>query len=190
MQNFPPYPRVPHPNGGQARIRLNGKQVYLGKFRSPESILRYDQLRDDWLRRKSVDRSTLTVDDLALRFLEHAIAYYVKDGEPTSEVACIRAALRPLVKLYGPTLAGTFGPLRLKEVREDMIAKGSQRAAINRQIKRIVRAFGWAVENELLAAGNYEALKAVRGLADVPPRMVPVVMLVLRSSQPWKSSRA
>jgi hypothetical protein len=25
---------------------------------------------------------------------------------------------------------------------------------------------------------------------DVPPRMVPVVMLVLRSSQPWKSSRA
>jgi hypothetical protein len=25
---------------------------------------------------------------------------------------------------------------------------------------------------------------------DLPPRMVPVVMLVLRSSQPWKSSRA
>jgi integrase len=165
MQNFPPYPRVPHPNGGQARIRLNGKQVYLGKFQSPESILRYDQLRDDWLRRKSVDRSKLTIDHLALRFLEHATDYYVKDGAPTSEVDCIRAALRPLVKRYGPTLAGTFGPLRLKKVRDDMIAKGWKRTAINRQIKRIVRAFGWAVENELLAASNYEALKAVRGLA-------------------------
>jgi integrase len=164
MQSFPPYPRVPHPNGGQARIRLDGKQVYLGKFQSPESILRYDQLRDDWIRRKSVDRSTLTIDDLALRFLEHSVAYYVKDGEPTSEIACIRAALRPLVKRFGPTLAGTLGPLRLKMVREDMIAKGWKRTAINRQIKRIVRAFGWAVENELLAPGNYEALKAVRGL--------------------------
>jgi integrase len=165
MENFPPYPRLPHPNGGQARIRVDGKQVYLGKFASPESILRYDKLRDDWLRRKSVDCSTLTIDDLALRFLEYATDYYVKNGVPTSEVDCIRAALPPLVKRYGPTLAGCFGPLRLKKVREDMIAQRWIRTAINRQIKRIVRAFGWAVENELLAAGNYEALKAVRGLA-------------------------
>src|SRR5277367_1280261 len=95
--HFPPYPRVPHPSG-QARIRLDGKQLYLGKHQSPESLARYDQLREDWLRSKTVDRSTLTIDELAIRFLEHAIGYYVKDAKPTSEVACIRAALRPLVK--------------------------------------------------------------------------------------------
>ena len=44
--------RVPHPSG-QARIRLDGKQLYLGKHQSPESLARYDALREDWLRRKS-----------------------------------------------------------------------------------------------------------------------------------------
>jgi integrase len=165
MQNFPPYPRVPHPNGGQARIRLNGKQVYLGKFQSPESIVRYDQLRDDWLRRKSVDRSTLTIDELAIRFLEYAIDYYVKDGKPTSEVACIRAALRPLVELYGPTLAAAFGPLALKGVRDEMIRRGWKRKAINRQVQRIQRAFRWGVENELLPEAVHRALTALSGLS-------------------------
>jgi hypothetical protein len=96
--HFPPYPRVPH-SSGQARIRLAGKRVYLGKYKSPESRARYDQLRDAWLLAKSVDRATLTIDELALRFLEHAITYYTKDGVPTSEVACIKSALRPLVTL-------------------------------------------------------------------------------------------
>jgi hypothetical protein len=72
----------------------------------------------------SVDRSTLTIDELALRYLEHATDYYVKDDKPTSEVACIRAAFRPMVKLFGPTIAAAFGPLRLKAVRDEMIRRG------------------------------------------------------------------
>jgi hypothetical protein len=51
--HFPPYPRVPH-SSGQARIRLDGKRVYLGKHQSPESIARYDALREVWLRRNNL----------------------------------------------------------------------------------------------------------------------------------------
>ena len=84
-----------HRPTGQARVRIDGRDHYLGAFGSTESHAKYDALVDDWLRRKSVDRSTLTIDELALRFLEHTVTYYAKDGKPTSEVACIRAALRP-----------------------------------------------------------------------------------------------
>jgi hypothetical protein len=76
---LPPYPRVPHPSG-QARIGLDGKQLYLGKHHSPESLARYDELHDDWLRCKTLNRSTLTIDERAIGFLEYAIAYYVKEG--------------------------------------------------------------------------------------------------------------
>jgi integrase len=162
--HFPPYPRVPHPTG-QARIRFDGKQLYLGRHASDESHVRYEQLRDDWLRRKSVERATLRIDELALRFLEHAKAYYAKDGQPTSEVACIRAALRPLVDRYGETLAAAFGPLRLKDVRDEMIRRGWKRKAINKHVQRIQRAFAWGVENELLPETVYNALVTVAGLA-------------------------
>ena len=149
---------------GQARVRIDGADHYLGAFGSAESHAKFDALVDDWLRRKTVDRATLTIDELALRFLEHAISYYVKDGQPTSEVACIRAALRPLVKRYGNALAAGFGPLRLKDVRDEMIRRGHTRKSINRQVGRIQRAFAWGVENELIPETVYNALLAVAGL--------------------------
>jgi hypothetical protein len=94
---MPKAPRKPtyllHRATGQARVRIDGTDHYLGAFGSLESHAKYDALVDDWLRRKTVDRSTLTIDELSLRFLEYAIGYYTKDAKPTSEVACIRAAL-------------------------------------------------------------------------------------------------
>ena len=161
--HFPPYPRVPH-SSGQARIRLDGKRVYLGKHQSPESIARYDALRDEWLRTKTLDRATLTIDELALRYLEHAISYYMKDGAPTSEVACIRSALRPLVTLFGPTLAAAFGPLSLEAVRQEMIRVGRKRKSINRQVQRICRAFRWAVSREILPESVYVKLETLEPL--------------------------
>jgi integrase len=155
-----------HRPSGQARVRIDGVDRYLGKYRSPESHARYDALVDDWLRRRAIDRATLTIDELALRFLDHAVTYYAKDGVPTSEVARIRSAFRPMIKLYGNTLAAAFGPLRLKEVRAEMIRLGWKRKAINGHVKRIKRAFRWAVENELMFASKaYKALESVRGLA-------------------------
>jgi hypothetical protein len=82
--HFPPYPRVPHPSG-QSRIRVDGKQLYLGKHQSEESIARQDELRHKWIRRRCVNRATLTIDELALLFLDHAKAYYVTGGAPDTE---------------------------------------------------------------------------------------------------------
>ena len=92
----------------------------------------------------------LTVQRLTLAYTDHAESYYVKDGKVGSEVACIEAALRPLLKLYAETPAAEFGPNALKLVREEFIRKGLVRGTVNHNVFRIRRMFRWAVENEFL----------------------------------------
>jgi integrase len=154
-----------HKPSGQARVRIDGKDYYLGLIDSEDSWTRYDALIEEWARRKPIDRSTLTIDELCLRFLGFAKRYYIKGGRPTTEVAGIRAALRPLVRKFGTQLAAGFGPLKLKAVRESMIAAGITRPTINKYVQRIGRLFRWAVENELVPGTSHHALAAVRGLA-------------------------
>jgi len=154
-----------HKSTGQARVRIDGRDHYLGKYGSPETQARYDLLVSDWLRNKSIDRSTLTVDELALRFLDHAESYYRNDGRPSGEAYNVRVALRPLVRIFGQSLVTEFGPLKLKAVREAMIETRWKRTSINRNVQRIKAAFRWGVENEIVPAGVYHALQAVRGLS-------------------------
>ena len=37
-----------HKATGQARVRIKGRDIYLGKYRSPESEQRYRQVIADW----------------------------------------------------------------------------------------------------------------------------------------------
>jgi integrase len=72
--------------------------------------------------------------------------------------------MRPVLAAYGHTLARDFGPLALKAVRQGWISAGLARRYINQRVGRIVRAWAWAVENEMLPADSWHALKAVQGL--------------------------
>ncbi|WP_439621563.1 hypothetical protein [Gemmata sp.] len=100
-----------------------------------------------------------------MKFSAWAQAYYRHaDGTPTSELEDIRHAVRPLRELFGLTAAREFGPMALKRVREAMVAKGWARGTVNQQCGRVKRVIRWAVENELVPADRWEALRAVRGL--------------------------
>ena len=154
-----------HKSSGQARVRINGKDHYLGLYGSAESRDRYDDLVREWFEKNGdASRLSLTVDDLALRFLRHAEKYYRKDGQPTGEVSNIRLALRPVVSMFGRLRIREFGPLKLKDVRQEMIDRGIVRTSINRNIGRIKMMFKWAVENELCPVEVYQALATVVGL--------------------------
>ena len=148
----------------QARVRINGKDIYLGEYGTPESYSKYEEVVGEWFRQGDVDRFTLTSDELAIRFVEFAKSYYVKNDEPTCEVANIRVALRPLVRLCGTERARDFSPRKLKVVRQAMIDAGCIRTSINRQVGRIKRMFRWAVENEYVPPEVYQSLSAVAGL--------------------------
>lgn len=156
-----------HKPTGQAVVTLDGRDFYLGKHGTAASRREYDRLIAEWLdngRRLPSADSDWSVTELAAAYWRYAKAYYVKDGKPTDEVACIKGALRHLRALYGPTHARDFGPIALKAVRQRMIDDGWSRDFINKQVGRLKRCFKWGVANEHIPAANYQALIALDGL--------------------------
>ncbi len=106
-----------------------------------------------------------TVAELAKAYLEHVDNYYKdSEGNPTQEPGNIRYSLNPLVELCGSVSLEEFGPLKLIDVRDEMIEQGLARTCINQRIGRIKRMFKWAVSQQVVSAFIYHALSTVEGL--------------------------
>lgn len=75
---------------------------------------------------------------------------------------CNRAAMEPLVELYGRERAAAFTPPMLRAVREAMVEKGWVRDTVNAHVARIVRAFAWAATEVLVPAAVHAALALVQ----------------------------
>jgi hypothetical protein len=100
-----------HKPSGQARVRIDGKNHYLGVYDSPESHERYEQLVARWLGGTlNADRESLSIARLGILYIDHCRIYYVKEGKQTSEVLATQAALKPLIRLFGKEKASHFGP--------------------------------------------------------------------------------
>src|SRR5258706_8540289 len=163
--------RVPsyrrHKASGQAVVTLGGKDHYLGTFDSPESRAEYDRVVGEWLtvrRAPQADpREGVTVEQVMLPYWQHVKEYYKKDGRPTTERHCMKAALRFVRRLYGKTKARDFGPVALTSVRAAMIAEGWVRTTVNHQVGRVKRMFKWATANELVPPSVHHGLLAVDG---------------------------
>jgi integrase len=169
---FPKY-RL-HKPSGRAVIQyrpLFGKQPrYLrGAFGSDESLADYAACLEKIAQHK-VSRSTpkpskklvgtITVSNFLGRFVAWADGHY----GPGRELSHIKRAVRPLLKRYRTKAIRAIGPVKLKRVREDMVALGWSRKHVNAQFNRLRSAFTWGVENELLSPRQLEAIRAVRGL--------------------------
>lgn len=157
-----------HKASGQAVVTLNGKDHYLGPWRTKASKAKYDKVIGEWLangrRAFEAPAVALSVSELVAHYWQHATNYYRKNGLPTPEVACIRAALRPLLRLYENELATKFGPLALQAVRDTMIEAGWTRGTVNKQVDRIRRMFRWGVSRQLVSESVYNSLTTVDGL--------------------------
>ncbi len=154
-----------HRPSGQARVRIGGRDFYLGPFDSPESYKEYDALLAKYLTGKLTPTPTgITISRLAVDFVAFARGYYLKDGQQTAEVHCIQMALKPLVRIYGADKVDSFGPLKLKAVRDEMIRLNWARKTINKAIERITRMLRWGTENECVDPSVYQACRAVTGL--------------------------
>ncbi len=177
-----------HKPTGLAVVTIDGRDFYLGKFGTSESRAEFDRILTEWLsngRRLptpgSPGEADVSVNEMMLAYVQFADGYYVKNGKSTTEPVNIGLALRPLRRLYGHTPARTFGPLALKAVRQAMIDSGLCRSEVNKRVRHVVRAFKWAVGEEMVPPSVHHGLKAVNGLrrgrADVresePVRPVP-----------------
>ena len=133
---------------GQAVVTLNGRDYYLGRYRTDASRDEYDRLIAEWLSSgrclpNAMLEHQLTVLELTAAFWKHVQIHYVKDGLPTSEVHCYRQALSPVKRLFGRIPAVSFGPIRLKACRDAMIEAELCRTVVNRNVGRIRRIFRW-----------------------------------------------
>jgi integrase len=153
-----------------AVVTIDGRDIYLGVYNSPESREAYDRHMAEWFangRTLAVAPAAggMTVTELMAAFWVHVENTYRRpDGTATTEVDAFRHALRPLKKLYASTPAAEFGPLKLKAVRHEMITRGWTRKNINRQIGRIKHLFKWAASDELIPPSVTHGLAAVGGL--------------------------
>ncbi len=166
--SFPRY-RL-HKASGQAVVRLNGNEVYLGVHGTRTSKREYDRLIAEWLaggRRLPSPQSEigdLTIVEVLARFFRHAKVHYRKNGQVTHEVDNIKFASVPLKRLYGHTRLSDFGPIALKAVQKQMIDDGLCRTQVNSRIGRIKRIFRWAVSEQLCPPSVIQGLETVAGL--------------------------
>jgi integrase len=156
-----------HKGTGQSVVRLQGRDIYLGKRGSAASKEAYKRFVAEWSEHggKLVGSPhATTVTEVVIAYAKFATTYYRKDGKPTNEVRMIKSAIKIARQLYGRTPAIKFGPLAPKACRAKMIEQDWSRHHTNKQVGRVKRMFKWATENEMIPGTVCEALRCVAGL--------------------------
>ena len=193
-----------HKATGQARVVIGGKTYYLGPYGSEESRAEYGRLLAEWSATRhhppcssaggssagpefrgssassTTNRPGLYVSELILAYVRHAEAYYVKDGGQTSEVHVIQAAMRPVKRLYGHTLAKDFGPVALAACRQSLIDQRKTRKHIGDKPAEEVRALE---EHHQQAGGRDPPHVSLGASQELIPGSIPQALAALPGLQ-------
>lgn len=145
---------------------FGSRRIYLpGKYGSEESRNAYSDYVSRVIAHQSspqtapVPSRDSTVGELFAAFLDWSIEHHDK-----RDYDHFRAIGRIVSEADDETLVREFGPLRLKSVRQQMIAVDWSRTYINHQINRLRFVFRWGVENEWVDSLVYGNLQAVTPL--------------------------
>jgi integrase len=152
---------------------------YFGLASDPKSRPKAIAAIAEWLKR-DVDikpDAGLKVFELVAVYRKHAEGYYQpRPGRKrAAAIARIEIAMKFLLLVAKDDLASEFGPNRLREVRDAMVATKKCRTYINYLISCILRAFKWAVSYQLVPVdvhirlATLEHLKKGRSLAGEGP---------------------
>lgn len=161
MSRVPKYRR--HASG-QARVTIDGRDVYLGLYGSPESRRRYAEviagLGSDRPPPPPKRGEAVTVAELAARYTDHAAIYYGAGGQ----LDRVRRSLAVALELYAGERAARFGPVALARVRDRMVEQVWTRASVNSCVGCLRRAWRWAAAQELVPTEVYQSLCTLPGL--------------------------
>src|ERR1035437_1428324 len=164
-----------HKSSGRAFVRIDGRTRYLGRWGSADARDKYAALISQWLANDrtlppeaamptAISPEVYTVEALCADYLEFAQGYYLKNGEATKEVGCLKLVIKLWANLFPGIPVADFGPKALKRVRDEMIRMGHTRKTINNQVNRLRRIIAWGVEEEKVKGETLWALRAVKGL--------------------------
>jgi len=133
---------------------FNGQMVWFGARSDPATQERFDAHLAQWLARgrkpEEPHDDSISVKSVVARYLRHL-------EEKHDEIWLrnngnrLTQSLKPLLRLQGTEPATAFSPLKLKAVRQDMIASDRLcRSEINARVQIIRQVFRWAVSEELI----------------------------------------
>lgn len=179
-----------HKSTGQARVTINGKTYYLGKYGSDASRQLYKLLlADKWAMPGATAPATppdldqeITISMLVVEFAKYAKRKY---GD-SSEWRQIQIVLRFIRETYGHLPPAEFGPLRFENYRQSLADQGLSRAVVKRKSNYVLRMFQQAVKFELIPVEFWQRLLAV-GPVEMdckPPKKVrPVEDSIVKATQ-------
>lgn len=196
---------------GQSVVTIDGKDFYLGKHDSPESIAKYAVLiasyqQNDYRLPDSFDIEELNSrvklilgepaqhqenEPITIKHVTFCYREWAKNRYRTGkdkELARAGQVCDELDKHDGTLLAEKYGPLALQKQRRRWVDAGISRKYVNRQTNLVIRMFKYAVSQELVSPETWQRLKAVEPLRigtttapETEPRK-PVALEVVRAT--------
>lgn len=105
-----------------------------------------------------------TLREIAEAYQVHALGYYRKRGEPTTQAElCVRVADR-VILLCGDRTSTEFGVTDYKLIRDSWVRDGLSRGTVNQYASVVKRFLAWAVEEGKIPITAWQAAWAVRSL--------------------------
>jgi len=174
---------------GQSVTTIDGKDYYLGKHDSPESLARYAvlvriyqehelSLPHDFqlsmldaqiapllglVAASHQERQPNLVRHLTAAYLHHATRAYANSK---SELHRAKQVCGELDRSYGNVGAEEFGPRMLKQLREKWVDSGKARKYVNSLVQSVWRIWRFGVSEELVSESTLARLKSLEPLRE------------------------
>jgi integrase len=153
---------VHHKPSGQARVRINGKDRYLGKFGTPGSHELYDELISELV----IDvepASCKTLTAVLAAWWPECKARYHKGKGKLGGAQNWRPIIRLLREKHGDERAEDLGPKKLRQTLESAAEEQDWSLSYTKmQLTRVRTIYDWAVSEELIAVTAYQRLKSIK----------------------------
>ncbi|TWU08392.1 tyrosine-type recombinase/integrase [Stieleria varia] len=156
-------PEMKYHVSGQARVFLDGRYFYLGPHGSAEAQARYDTLVSEYLADgRKIQPVVATYQSDCVITVQNVTAEYRREIDAREQqLGRYRHLCTLLEDEYGDLPAVEFGPRRLAELRDLLVATGNARKTINHYITVIVRIFRHAVSRELIDVNVFQRLETL-----------------------------
>ncbi len=188
---------------GQAKVRLDGIDFYLGKHGSPESYARYYALLAEYNANGKVapikQGQPVTHQDDTPILVSHVTADFrhrvlPRHEHSPSHYACFKFLLDLLDSKHGSEPVAEFGPRKLESLRDGFVARGNCRRYANEQIGKVIKIIEHGVSRELVQPDRIVALRALEplklGQAKDNPKRTAVAVDVVRATLPHLTATA
>jgi integrase len=163
LSNRPP--QMQRYAGVKARVSIDGKYHYLGKWGSDKAKAKYNHLIKKWRENQKADSVSVNdrylIAELAADYIEHVKTYY---GDGHNRATSLAPMIRCFGLHFGDMWTDEFRPRHLVEARKIWLDRNCSRIYVNRVTREIVRCFKWGVTKEHVPVSVWKALEAVESI--------------------------